>query len=265
MAFPLEGQTLVLTGRFASVDSEDARWALIAKGARVLGSVTKTTSALVAGEDAAPKLLAAAAKHQVPVLGEAALQALLQGETLTRARALGSGSQAPTQPLAGRVAVLVGAPKKGTQAALAARLGQLGAEVTRKVSAKTTLLLWCSPTADGLDALHAGIDRLLEPDVDALEAGAPLSQYLGRRDAPHATVEANLQSLHAELRDVDTGGERWDDQLSVTLHPTGRLTIELRELAGTPIEDHVRRVLLRADWPRVGAVASFTHAITFGS
>ena len=35
---------------------------------------------------------------------------------------------------------------------------------------------------------------------------------------------------------IDLGGERWDDELRVVVHPDGRLAAKLRELGGTPTE-----------------------------
>lgn len=266
MAFPLEGQSLVLSGRFAGIDSEDARWGLIAKGARVMTSVSKTTSALLAGEDAEAKHLAAAKKHSVPVLGVEALQGLLEGATLA---SVSSQRVTSTQarPLDGRRAVIVGKPARGSVAALEARLAQLGAEVTKKASANTTLLVLCTPTAHGLDAIAQGIDVLTEADIAALAQGASLAAYLGRRDivadAPRF-VASQLAALRAELIAVDMAGECWPDELTLTLHPDGRVAVALRALVGTPTEDHVRRVIHRADWPRVSTSVTWREAITFG-
>ncbi len=53
---PLAGRTYVLTGTLASMSREEAAAALERLGARVSGSVSKKTSALVAGADAGSKL-----------------------------------------------------------------------------------------------------------------------------------------------------------------------------------------------------------------
>jgi len=53
---PLLGKTFVITGTLASMSREDATAALERLGARVAGSVSKKTSALVAGADAGSKL-----------------------------------------------------------------------------------------------------------------------------------------------------------------------------------------------------------------
>jgi DNA ligase (NAD+) len=76
-AAPLHGQTWVLTGTLASMGRDEAKAKLEALGAKVSGSVSKKTHALVAGESAGSKL-DDARKHGVQVLDEAALLALLQ-------------------------------------------------------------------------------------------------------------------------------------------------------------------------------------------
>jgi len=53
---PLTGQTFVLTGTLSAVSREQATEALTALGAKVAGSVSKKTSAVVAGADAGSKL-----------------------------------------------------------------------------------------------------------------------------------------------------------------------------------------------------------------
>jgi DNA ligase (NAD+) len=73
---PLAGKTFVLTGTLASMSREDATAALEALGAKVSGSVSKKTSAVVAGADAGSKL-EKARQLGVEVLDEAAFQQLI--------------------------------------------------------------------------------------------------------------------------------------------------------------------------------------------
>jgi DNA ligase (NAD+) len=75
---PLSGQTFVLTGTLPTLDREAAKALIEAAGGKVAGSVSKKTSFVVAGAEAGSKLDRA---HElgVPVLDEAALQALLEG------------------------------------------------------------------------------------------------------------------------------------------------------------------------------------------
>ncbi|KZC18388.1 DNA ligase (NAD(+)) LigA [Rhodanobacter sp. FW510-R12] len=75
-AAPLEGQTFVLTGTLASLSRDEAKERLEALGAKVSGSVSKKTSAVVAGEAAGSKL-DKAQELGVPVWDEAQLLALL--------------------------------------------------------------------------------------------------------------------------------------------------------------------------------------------
>ena len=79
-AQPLQGNTYVLTGTLATLTRNDAKARLQALGAKVAGSVSAKTSAVVAGEKAGSKL-AKAEKLNVPVLSEEDLiQLLEQGE-----------------------------------------------------------------------------------------------------------------------------------------------------------------------------------------
>jgi DNA ligase (NAD+) len=75
----LAGKTFVLTGTLASMSREDATAALEALGARVSGSVSKKTSAVVAGADAGTKL-EKARQLGVEVLDEAAFQQLIMND-----------------------------------------------------------------------------------------------------------------------------------------------------------------------------------------
>jgi DNA ligase (NAD+) len=72
----LAGKTFVLTGTLSSMSREEAAAALEALGAKVAGSVSKKTSAVVAGADAGSKL-EKARQLGIDVLDEAAFQQLI--------------------------------------------------------------------------------------------------------------------------------------------------------------------------------------------
>lgn len=74
---PLRGQILVLTGTLIVMGRDEAKQRLEALGAKVSGSVSKKTTAVIAGEGAGSKL-DAARELGVEVLDEAAFVALLQ-------------------------------------------------------------------------------------------------------------------------------------------------------------------------------------------
>lgn len=73
------GQTFVITGTLSAMTREAAQEALIARGAKVSGSVSKKTSFVIAGSEAGSKLTKAR-ELGVPVLDEAQFLALLAGE-----------------------------------------------------------------------------------------------------------------------------------------------------------------------------------------
>lgn len=75
---PLEGLTLVLTGRLDTMTRPQAEERLRQAGANVTSSVSKKTSAVVAGADAGSKA-EKAAQLNVPILGEGAIESLLAG------------------------------------------------------------------------------------------------------------------------------------------------------------------------------------------
>ncbi len=73
---PLHGKTLVLTGTLQQMSRDEAKAALQALGAKVAGSVSAKSSAVIAGEAAGSKL-AKAEQLAIPVLSEADLLVLL--------------------------------------------------------------------------------------------------------------------------------------------------------------------------------------------
>lgn len=75
-ALPLSGKTYVLTGTLDSMTRDEAGERLKALGAKVSGSVSSKTTAVIAGAEAGSKLTKAQALG-VPVLDEAGLQHLL--------------------------------------------------------------------------------------------------------------------------------------------------------------------------------------------
>ena len=75
-ALPLDGWTLVVTGTLEGFTRDEAKEALESRGAKVTGSVSKKTSAVVVGESPGSKL-AKAEELGIPVLDEAGFRHLL--------------------------------------------------------------------------------------------------------------------------------------------------------------------------------------------
>lgn len=78
-ARPLEGYTLVLTGKLDTMTRPEAEAALKAAGANITSSVSKKTSAVIAGADAGSKATKAE-QLGVPLLDEGGIQTLLSGD-----------------------------------------------------------------------------------------------------------------------------------------------------------------------------------------
>ena len=74
---PLAGQTIVLTGTLTSMGRDDAKALLQRLGAKVSGSVSAKTHAVIAGENAGSKLLKAS-ELKVPVWNEQQMLDLFQ-------------------------------------------------------------------------------------------------------------------------------------------------------------------------------------------
>ncbi|MDH5573336.1 MAG: NAD-dependent DNA ligase LigA, partial [Gammaproteobacteria bacterium] len=72
----LAGKTFVITGTLAAMSRDEAKQALLAKGAKVTGSVSKKTNYVVVGADPGSKA-SKAEQLGVTLLDEAGLQALL--------------------------------------------------------------------------------------------------------------------------------------------------------------------------------------------
>jgi DNA ligase (NAD+) len=78
-AGPLAGMSLVVTGTLAGFTRPEAEEAIRAAGGKPVGSVSKKTDYIVAGDSAGSKLTKAEALG-VPVLDEAGFRQLLAGE-----------------------------------------------------------------------------------------------------------------------------------------------------------------------------------------
>jgi DNA ligase (NAD+) len=75
---PLTGRSVVITGGLAAFSRDDAKRAVVAAGGKVTGSVSKSTSLVVAGADPGSKLQKATSLG-VPVIDEEAFLEVLDG------------------------------------------------------------------------------------------------------------------------------------------------------------------------------------------
>lgn len=269
----LEGTQIVLSGDFAEITADDAKWGLIARGARVMASVGQRTTALVAGTKAKPALLAKAAEHGTPVLDEPALRALLDGVPLREVLLAAKGAPVRTPPrddLAGLRVAVSGAIAGLSQVAIKAALEARGATVVRKASPSVDLvLLGAKYGADAIEAMDEGVPFLRAEALERLLEGAPLTDFVGAptsegADDPAQRMLAIVESVRERLLAVgDLEGEVWSETLSLTLRPGGRVRAGLIHLDGTPIHDHVRTVLHAQRWPAVAEPVTIEVPLVF--
>src|SRR5262249_44380185 len=85
---PLTGNTYVITGTLESMTREEAAAELELRGAKVAGSVSKKTTAVVVGEDPGGTKFNKARQLGTPLLDEAALEELLARSAVAAGRAL---------------------------------------------------------------------------------------------------------------------------------------------------------------------------------
>jgi DNA ligase (NAD+) len=76
---PLAGKTYVITGEVTGMSREDAQARLQALGAKVTGSVSKKTTALIVGAEPGASKLEKARQLGIELLDDAAFQALVKG------------------------------------------------------------------------------------------------------------------------------------------------------------------------------------------
>ena len=189
----LGGKAFVLTGTLSAMTRDEARAAIRGLGGRVVGSVSRKTDYVVAGDNPGSKL-EKARRLEIEVLQEADFKRLLAGgDAVGRSSmATGKGAEAPPAPRrepaasdkgrpapdadgpaapvpwVGRTFVLAGR-LRARQADIRARIETLGGEVARSVNTATDyLVVGARPGAKLTEAARLGVRVLGETDFQVL-------------------------------------------------------------------------------------------------
>jgi BRCT domain type II-containing protein len=271
MALNLANQTIVISGQFDGLDPEDLHWDLVAMGAFVKTSVTRTTSALIKGDNAEARHLKGAEKHGTPIIERAGLDALVAGASLDAALA-GDFDKTTSEldDLKGWKIAISGKFDNRTHASIRSSLESRGARVIKSPIKSTSplchLLVEGSDSGfDAVDAKDAGVPFIGPDELTELLAGAPITDFVAQ---PAAQVANRLQVLKdlldelvATLEPIETG-DPWDDQLTLRVEPSGRAIAELHHLGGTPLHDILRRKSQRISWPAGDGEVVLTREIS---
>lgn len=235
MAIDVRGKTVVLTGTFAKLKRAEAEKQLAALGAKIGGSVGKTTHILFAGEKAGSKI-DAAGRLGITVLGEAELMAVLAGDD-------GSDSAAGAEAAASGFAGLDG---NAPGPALAAAIEALPWD---EFTADRDLpplreALYAHEAAHGITAAHRAATARLRPH-------ATLGHAHGH------DVEVEWSELSPDGRFLATGSWVGDDYarggvLQIWDVRAGRCVNLLRIHGGVGWPDYGGCIQWRPDGKRVG-------------
>jgi NAD-dependent DNA ligase len=167
-----EGKTWVVTGALQAMKRDEVKAELMARGAKVTGSVSKNTDFLVVGASPGSKLTRAR-ELGVPVLSEEELRALFEGEPAQKPvkvarKALPKVKKpkgAPSDEVAGKTYVITGTLSTMKRDEAKAHLIAHGARVTGSVSKNTDFLVCGVDAGSKLDkAEKLGIPILTEEE-----------------------------------------------------------------------------------------------------
>ncbi len=265
MALSLANVTLVVSGEFEGLDAEDIHWDLVALGAFVKKSVTKTTGAVIVGDKPKANHLKGAEKHGTPLLNQAGLQRLLAGESLDAV--LSGAADTTSDTLKGWKVAVAGSFPGRTKSAVTTTLEGLGAKVVTRASNSCDLLVLGEDYGiDAIEAQDSGVPFIYAEQLDALRAGTPISDFVGPA-GPHGKDAKNraellLDQLLPTLVESDSG-EAWDDELKLTVNADGRPILELRDMGGTPLHDRARQIVQRQSWPTGQSEFTITRSVTW--
>jgi hypothetical protein len=233
MVLDIRGKTVVLTGTFSKLKRAEAEKRLAALGAKIGGSVGKSTDILFAGEKAGSKI-DAAGRLGITVLGEDELMALLAGTSRATATASAASS--------GFAALDPAMPGPALAAAIEA-LPWDGFEADRDLPALREAL-HAHEAAHGITAAHRAATARLRPH-------AKLGHAHGH------DVEVGWSELSPDGRFLATGSWTGDDYdlggvLQIWDVRAGRCVNMLRVRGGVGWPDYDGCIQWRPDGKRVG-------------
>lgn len=180
----LSGVRLVITGSLRSDSIDDVQWALIARGAFVMKSLSSATGALIVGDSPNPRMVAKARELGKPVLTEEELRALLDGVSLPAVLAGARKETALIQrsDLRGLGFLLVGRIPHASRDAIANEMERHGARLFEQASRKTSVVVVGEAPGEELLNAHAlGMARIEADEFAALLGGKPLSEFVAAR------------------------------------------------------------------------------------
>lgn len=263
--FPLNNNKIVLTGDLAPFEFEDTKWSLIEKGAYIMDRVTKTTALVIAGPNAKKSILNAAKKHGIKIADPAILNALLKGPTINDAINGEVSDNSLGKAFEGLKIAINGSFSGISQKGFKDELERQGIGVSNKPSSKTDILIiGKNPSFQFIEIMDKGVPFLTYEDVLSIQKNNALTDFIGKRNVNiQVDIPKKIESLREAFISLDAGDEVWNDELEICIHTNGNVSTKLKELAGTPTENHVRSVIQRQDWPKVSTKFEYQMPIKF--
>jgi BRCT domain type II-containing protein len=202
----VKGKTVVLTGSFSEFKRPEAEAKLASMGAKVSGSISKTTDILFVGAKAGSKL-AKAKQLGVEVHDEAALVAILAGAAPLPEPEPAAEIVTVASPFTGKTIVLTGTFATMKRSAAEKVLSEAGAKVSGSVSKTTDLLIHGADAGSKLaKARSLGVAIMTEAQMVPLLTGAGAgASELADASEKLAAKQAEGDKLMAGVRKTIAG------------------------------------------------------------